>query len=493
MVDARGAIVLVNAEVERLFGYDREALYGRDVEILLPARHREGHPRFREAFRSNPSSRQMGAGRELSALRADGTEFPVEIGLTPVATEEGLFVIGSVVDITQRLNAERERQRLEEQLRQSQKMEALGTLAGGVAHDFNNVLAAIVGLAELIGQAVVDRPRTVSDVQELLLSARRGKELVDRILRFTRRQPVRMDTLDLVDTVHQATRLLRASLPPSIAIEFKMPAGTRLVRGDATSLEQVLMNLATNAAHAMPGGGTLQLLVDDWYVRDSVARARPELREGPYVCVSVRDTGTGMDDATRSKAFEPFFTTKPPGEGSGLGLALVHGIMREHQGAVDLESTLGQGTTVRILIPALSGELELTTQPHATPLRGRGERLLFIDDEASLMAIGRRQLEGLGYVVEAFSDPVTALRAFELDPGRFALVVTDYLMPGMNGMDFARALRAHRRDLPVVLLSGFIGDFTAAELESGGIRRILQKPVGLDGLSAAVQEALAGE
>ena len=490
MVDAHGRIVLVNAEIERLFGYPREALYGREVEFLLPERFRHHHPDFRDHFALHPSARKMGVGRQLSALRADGTEFPVEIGLTPVSTDEGLFVIGSVVDISARIEAELERSQLEEQLRQAQKMEALGTLAGGVAHDFNNVLAVIAGLAELILRDIRDRPTVHADVSELLDAARRGKELVDRILRFSRRQAIEMRTVDLGDTISQASRLLRASLPPSIEIQTQIESVTRTVRGDATSLQQVLMNLATNAAHAMPAGGSLQFLLEDFYVRDSVARARPELTEGPYLRLSVRDSGIGMDEATRLKAFEPFFSTKAPGEGSGLGLALVHGILRDHRGSVDLVSRPGVGTTVHCLLPLLDRPADRPSQAGAVVL-GHGERVLYLDDEPSLVSIGRRQIESLGYAVQAFSDPMSALRAFRTASDTFQVVVTDYLMPGLNGLQFARELQRIHPGTPVLLLSGFIGDFTADEIRDGGVVQVLQKPVGYDSLSSALGKWVA--
>jgi PAS domain S-box-containing protein len=493
MVDARGVIVLVNAEVERLFGHPRSAMQGAAVETLLPERFRGRHPAFRSAFGEDPRARKMGAGRELRALRADGTEFPVEIGLTPVSTGEGLFVIGSIVDITARLEAEASRIRLEEQLRQAQKMEALGTLAGGVAHDFNNILAAIVGLGELAARAVADRPSVAADISEILDAARRGKELVDRILRFSRRTPMQMQTIDVAETVHQLTRLLQASLPPSIVIETRLPPRPARVRGDVTSLQQVLMNLATNAAHAMPNGGTLQIEVGETYVRDSVARARPELREGPYVRIAVRDTGRGMDEGTRLKAFEPFFTTKPPGEGSGLGLPLVHGIMRDHQGSVELESEVGKGTEVRCLLPAVEGEganpMDETPMVPGTGLA----RIIYLDDERTLASVGRRQLESLGYRVTSFSDAHAALDALRCAPHEVDLVVTDYLMPGMTGMQFARAVQEVRPGIPVLVLSGFIGHFTAEELRLGGVRRVLQKPVGGVALAEAIRGALAGE
>ncbi len=282
MVDPEGRIVLVNREIERLFGYAREDLLGRSLEVLVPERFRPRHPGFRDAFFADPQTRSMGAGRELFGLRQDGTEVPVEIGLNPIMTDEGVFVLSSIVDISARKQAEQEHVRLEEQLRQSQKMEALGRLAGGIAHDFNNILGAIVGYAELVREEIT-APAVVADVDEVLRGAARGKELVDRILRFSRRQDVVPRAMDLAQVVREVTRLLRATLPASIDIRLGLNPSTPRVMADATSVHQVLMNLATNASHAMESGGVLDIDVQPFHVRDSLARANPGLREGLHV------------------------------------------------------------------------------------------------------------------------------------------------------------------------------------------------------------------
>ncbi|MCC6927406.1 MAG: PAS domain S-box protein [Gemmatimonadaceae bacterium] len=495
MVDHRGRIVLVNAEVERLFGYAREAMYGQSVELLLPERSRGAHPALRDDFVTDPTARRMGAGRELSARRADGSEFPVEIGLTPVATEDGIFVVASIVDITERLAAARERDWLEAQLRQSQKMEALGTLAGGVAHDFNNVLASIVGLGELVLRAVGDRPQVEEDVRDLLTAAHRGRELVERILRFSRRQSVKMSPLDLGDTMAHSARLLRASLPPNVRIELTLLPMRRRMRGDATSLQQVVMNLATNSAQAMPDGGTLIIALDEVYLHDSLARSRAAAREGRYLRLTVRDNGHGMDEATRLKAFEPFFTTKPVGTGSGLGLALVHGIVHDHEGVIEMESSPGVGTIVHCLFPAIEEDAGQDLSASDAVPRGNGEWLLYVDDESTLVKIGERQLERMGYRVMGCADPREALVALNARQGSseaFAAIVTDYLMPGMTGLEFAAAVRAAGVTVPILVLSGFIGDFAPQALADGGISEVLQKPVGAEVLAQAVHRAIAG-
>ena len=343
MTDGQGNVVLVNREVERLFGYSREELLGRPVEMVIPGRYRPGHTGFRGGFMADPKVRAMGAGRDLYGLRKDGSEVPIEIGLTPVATEEGMFVLASIVDITARKKAEDERRHLEEELRQSQKLEAVGTLAGGIAHDFNNILFAIMGYAELIAKGTRSPETVTEDLAELMKAARRGKELVERILIFSRRQPSERHPLELGPMVAEAAKLLRATLPPSIDLKVSVHAQAPRVLGDATSIHQVLMNLGTNAAHAMPGGGALEITVEPQYLRDHAVRAHPGLHEGWYAVLVVRDHGTGIDPAVRGRIFEPFFTTKPKGSGTGLGLSIVHTIMKTHDGVIALDSERGKG------------------------------------------------------------------------------------------------------------------------------------------------------
>ena len=489
MIDADGKIVLVNREVERLFGYSREELLGRPVELIVPERFRNPHPGYRAGFSHSPSIRAMGAGRNLYGRRKDGTEVPVEIGLTPVATAEGLFVISSIVDISARRAAEDEQRRLEEQLRQSQKMEALGRLAGGIAHDFNNVLGAIVGYAELVGASEISR-EAAEDVGELLKAAARGKELVDRILRFSRRQEVVPRSLDLAQVVEEVSRLLRATLPARIAIHVAVDQAVPRVLADATSVHQVLMNLATNASHAMTAGGQLEIELRPFYVRDSFARANPGLREGAHVLLRVRDTGHGMDEATQARAFEPFFTTKAPGMGSGLGLAQVHGILRDHGGTVWLESAIGSGTTVSCLFPSIEGAGLDEARAASAAAPGRGQRILYIDDEASLAEVGRRRLVALGYAVTTATDPTEALARFRASPESFDLIITDYSMPHMTGVELARELTRARPGIPILLLTGYAEEFPPELVSGVGVRRILPKPVTIDNLAEAVAYVL---
>lgn len=491
MTDARGNIVLVNREVERLFGYAREELLGKSIEMLVPERFRTGHTGFRGGFMTDPKVRSMGAGRDLFGLRKDGTEVPVEIGLTPVATGEGMFILASIVDISARKVSEAERRRLEEELRQSQKLEAIGTLAGGIAHDFNNILFGIVGYAELIGTAKSPEAAE-ADRAELLKAAVRGKDLVDRILVYSRRQPTERHPLELGRTVEEAAKLLRATLPPAVELRLNLHPQAPRIMADLTSIHQVVMNLGTNAAHAMPAGGVLEILVEPRYLRDSVVRLHPGLHEGPYGVLTVRDTGVGMDRAVLQRAFEPFFTTKPKGSGTGLGLSMVHSIVKAHEGAIDIESEPGRGTTVTCFFPALQPSPAEERVGTREPAEGHGERVLLVEDEPALAQMSARRLESLGYHVTVETDAVHALGTFGARPRDFDLVISDYLMPGMVGLDLARAVHNVRPELPIALLTGFIEELPEATLRTAGVRRLIGKPATLLELAEAVREVLHG-
>jgi len=489
MLAPDGRIVLVNREVERLFGYSREELLGQPVEVLVPERFRERHRGDRGGFFADPRARAMGAGRELFGVRKDGREVPVEIGLTPVVTDEGLFVISSIVDISARKAAEAERRELEEQLRQAQKMEAVGRLAGGVAHDFNNVLASVLGFAELLRDTIRD-PRLAADLEQIELAAQRGRELVDRILRFARRQELEKRPLDLPGVISDTVGLLRGTLPASIEIRTTLASAPERVLGDAVSLQQALVNLATNAAHAMPLGGRLEITAETFYARDHFARMHPGLREGRYALVRVRDSGRGMDEATRARALEPFFTTKPPGEGSGLGLSIVHGIVQDHGGALWIESEPTLGTTVSCLLPLPDDGLDTPEAAERSEApRGSGERILYVDDEPALATLGRRRLVALGYRVEATEDPREALAWLEARPQEFDLLITDYSMPGLNGLELAQRARRQASDLPILLLTGYTEAFSEASAERV-VSRIARKPIAAIDLAVAVRELL---
>ncbi len=354
IVDTSGDIVLVNGLAETLFGYTREELLGQPVEILLPAHVRSSHRTLRQQYLAHPRVRPMDAGRELYGQRKDGSTFPADISLSPLETAEGLVISSTIRDLTARKEAEAAQQRLESQLRQTHKLEALGTLAGGIAHDFNNILAAIVGFTHLATQDLAPDHPVQPRLHMVLETSHRARDLIQQILLFSRRGEQARCSVSCHQIVHEVLRLIRASLPATIEVVPRLSADTLSIVADPSQIHQVLMNLCTNATHAMrTAGGVLTVQVESFDVDASFASQHPPLHPGLHARLTVQDTGHGIDAKTLERIFEPFFTTKAVGEGTGLGLAVVHGIIINHNGAITVESTVGVGTTFMVYLPCL--------------------------------------------------------------------------------------------------------------------------------------------
>jgi CheY-like chemotaxis protein len=313
---------------------------------------------------------------------------------------------------------------------------------------------------------------------------------VQQILSFSRRQAIVRKPLALGRAVLDATKLLRTMLPPGVDLQVRVNQETPRVLADDTGIHQVLVNLGTNAAHAMPGGGILEVAVEPLYVRDSMARARPGLREGTYALLRVKDTGIGMEHGVQARAFEPFYTTKQAGAGTGLGLAIVRGIMLDHDGAVELDSEPGRGTTVTCLFPTLEASEEAAHQISPPIPTGAGERILFVDDERGLVRVADRNLRDLGYHPTIETDSTRALEIIGSAPAAFDLLVTDFSMPVLSGLDLARAVHGIRPDLPILMATGFIDDIPPEDLEAAGILTTMRKPLTKRELGQAIHSAL---
>ena len=490
MVDQQGRIALANRKAQIMFAYSREELIGLPVEKLVPEAVRKNHAEMRADFLSKAMPRPMGSGpANLYAQKKDGTTFPVEISLNPLQAGDSILVATTVHDISTRVHAEAERQILETQLRQSQKMEAIGTLAGGVAHDFNNILAAIIGNAELARQDVGAQHPALASLNEIRKASRRAKELVDQILTFSRRQPLSRQPLALVPVVEEAVKLLRATLPAGVGIALTSADDMPNVLADPTQIHQVVLNLGTNAWHALGGNpGRIDIRLDG--ITFDAGTALHGLQPGRYAHLSLRDTGCGMDAATLERVYEPFFTTKGVGFGTGLGLSVVHGIMQAHQGVIRIESAPGRGTTVHLYFPAVEAAAKSSEPEPVTvaPSRGRGQHVLYLDDEEALVLLVTRMLERQDYQVSGYTQAEAALAAVRADPGRFDLVVTDYNMPGMSGIDVAEELARIRPDLQVVITSGYISDELRQQAERVGVRHLIYKPNTVEELCEAVRK-----
>ncbi len=385
-----------------------------------------------------------------------------------------------------------ERKHLEEQFRQSQKMEAIGTLAGGIAHDFNNVLAAITGYTELAKMEVHGNAELAEYLKAISEGGSRAADLVRQILAFSRLQEQRRHPVQLVPVIEEALKLLRATIPVSIEFDISLERGGPTVLADPTQIHQVLMNLVTNAAQAMRDRpGRLCVTLENLTIDREFVSLHPGLHQGRYQRLCVSDTGHGMDATTLSRIFDPFFTTKAPGEGTGLGLAVVHGIVQAHDGIITVYSQPGQGTRFQLYFPAHSEEGIGLADPPASAPHGQGQQILLVDDEPPLIVMGRRMLERLGYRCAAFTHPEEALEAFRAAPESFALAITDLTMPSMSGLDLAEQLLQLRPELAVILTTGYNASLTPERVRALGVRQLLLKPLTLAALADAVHRELA--
>lgn len=416
-----------------------------------------------------------------------GKEMHLRYHLTPLRDGNGLMtgLQAIVEDIT-------ERKRLENQLLQAQKIEAIGTLAGGIAHDFNNILAGIIGYGELLGFEVGEGSHAHTCLEELLKAAQRAKELVKQILAFSRRNDQEKGIISIEPIVRESFQLLRASLPATVQFQPEIEEDLGTIRANPTQMQQVVMNLGTNAAHALPdGGGVISIKLGKVEFDGEGAWKIPGLPPGPYIRLTVSDPGHGMPPEVIRRIFDPYFTTKERGKGTGLGLAVIHGIIKNHDGAITVESEVGRGTTFEIYLPKVSG-LEKTEGPVTgvtAPTSGR-ERILYVDDEQLVAHVGKQMLEKLGYEVIPMLDSRQALEAFRAQPDRFDLVVTDMTMPNLTGDKLALEIMGIRANTPIVLCTGYSERMTERKAKELGIREYLSKPFVMNDLAQAVRRAL---
>lgn len=488
-IDDRENLVYLNNTGLRIFGMVKEDLQtGVSIFDLLIEKE---HNRLNLAL-SRGSSRESLASLEFIAKRKDKTTFPMVVNSARIIRNGKIVGFrGIAMDMTEAQNAEAERRRIESQLRQARKMEAIGTLAGGIAHDFNNILAAVLGYTELALKDIPQDSRAKERLEQVLKAAYRAKSLVKQILSFSRQTEQKQKPLQIGPLAEEALEFLRASLPTTIEIRQNMETHSGMVLADPTQMHQMLMNLCSNAAHAMrESGGVLEVNLTEVRLDAEAAARSADLGPGVYQKITVSDTGQGMDQETMDRIFEPFFTTKGPGQGTGMGLAVVHGIVKGHGGAMTVWSEPGKGAIFHVFLPLIKGETVDQPLADAGPVSRGAERVLFVDDEEALAALGHDMLEYLGYQVTSLTSSLEALELFRKEPGSFDLMITDQTMPCMTGDELARSILAVRPDIPIILCTGFSEKVTVDEALEIGVKKFLMKPLAVRKVAEVIREVL---
>jgi len=482
-IDRTGRIVLSNRRAEEMFGYTREELVGARVEILLPESRRTAHGRQREGYFARPHTRPMGIGMDLAGRRKDGTEFPVEVSLSYIETQQGFFGIAFVSDISQR-------KALEEQLMQAQKMEAVGRLAGGVAHDFNNMLTVINGYNRMILDELSPLDPLRGYAEEVLKAADRAGALTNQLLAFSRRQIIMPRVIQVNAVVGQTEKMLHRLLGEDIQLVFDLQPDVGNIKADPNQIAQAIVNLAVNARDAMPTGGRISLETANVHLDENYVRTHLGVQPGDFVMIAMNDTGHGMDASTRQRIFEPFFTTKMQGKGTGLGLATVYGMVKQAGGDIWVYSEVGQGTTFKLYFPRVHESVPHAGDGSGEPEAIGGETVLVVEDEQAVRELTVKMLKQLGYVVVAAASGAEAVEISRAYPDRIALLVTDVVMPNMSGRQVADQLLAARPDLKVLYLSGYTENTVIHHgvLENGV--DFLPKPFSRETLGKKVREIL---
>lgn len=505
-----GNMALFNDSLTKILGYSSGDLTGMNYQQFVEdSSRRPIQAAFDQVYKTNNSTRVT----DLRILKKDGSLGSVDCSISLVTDHEGnpTGFRGILRDMT-------ERKRLEEQVRQSAKMEAIGTLAGGIAHDFNNILFVIMGYCELALDSALLDSRLRSHLEPILAAAKRAKDLVDQILTFSRKADQQRRVVKTGPIVKETLKFLRASIPSTVEIRARLAADVDTIMADPTQFHQVLMNLCSNAAHAMrEGGGVLEVSLDNrrrhmsgdspamndmeqfepfWINADwtrQVGGDSPSMNDDAATCLvlTVSDTGHGMPPDVLERVFDPYFTTKAKGQGTGLGLSVVHGIVESLSGHIDVSSEVGKGTTFHVYLPIVHKEETLHIEERPCVVSAAGEHILLVDDEESIVKMSTEMLQEMGYRVSGESDSLKALARFSSDPGQFDLVITDMTMPKLTGTELTEKLRTVRPDIPVILCTGFSGLVSEADAEAVGLAAMIMKPVSKSQFSETIRSVLS--
>ena len=480
-----GTIQYVNPAVERTLDVKRDEIIGKkgfsiDREIIID----DGEVNNIYDIQKTLKKGNAWSGRN-KYTRKDRTTRMLDETISPIRDEAGMIAnyIAIGKDVTTEL-------RLEKELRQAQKMESIGTLAGGISHDFNNILSAIFGYTEL-SLNISDNPKTKEHLEHVLKAAGRARDLVKQILAFSRQTEQEKKPVKIGPIINEVLKFLQASLPSNIVIQQNQLTDSDIVFSDPVQIHQVLMNLCTNAGYAMrKKGGILKVSMSSVHLNAGEASGHMDLRPGWFLKIEVCDTGEGIERDIIERIFEPYFTTKSKAEGTGLGLSVVHGIIKEHEGAITVYSEKGSGTTFCLFLPSVEKNKEEKKVPAVRQLLQGTERILFVDDEKELVDLGSGMLENFGYEVETRTSPVEALQLFSRMSDKYDLVITDKTMPNMSGFELAMELIKIRPDIPVILCTGFSDEVDLNKCNAVGIKKLLMKPLVMQELAESVRKVL---
>ena len=491
LTDTDGRVTFINPELAALLGWTPEELVGRSWFEFVP-------PEYHAAAQAADARRADGQKDryEIELQRRDGTRIPILMSGTPrldPVNSQFAGTLGVITDLSEQKRAEQERQRLQDQLYQAQKMESVGRLAGGVAHDYNNMLSVIIGYAEMALDRVDGKDPLRTDLLEILKAARHSADITRQLLGFARKQPISPRILDLNETVEGMLKMLQRLIGEDIDLSWRPSAGLWPVKMDPTQIDQLLANLCVNARDAIAGVGQIIISSGNAHLDAIKGPDAASFRPGDFALLTVADNGSGMDAETLERLFEPFFTTKPFGQGTGLGLATVYGIVKQNNGYIEASSAPDQGATFRIYFPRQHQEAE-ASQASAVisndPPRGRGETILIIEDETPILHVVQQMLQRLGYLVLPADSPGQALELAGANAGRIALVMIDVVMPGMNGRELAKRLKETSPDLRTLFMSGYTADVIARRGVLESDTPFLQKPFTLHDLAVRVKQAL---
>ena len=486
VVNREGHIVLVNAQAEEAFGYRREDLLGQPMDILVPERLRAKCLEYRTMFLRGPQRSPQGAALEIYGLRREGSEFPVEIKLSMLETEEGVWGCAAVRDLT-------ERRKLEQQFRQAQKMESIGTLAGGIAHDFNNLLTVILSYSSYLAEELPSVSKYHRAAEQVHLAAERGSALTRQMLAFSRQQVFELRVLNVNDIIGNLLKMLQRIIGEHIEIKTLLAGELAAVKSDAGQLEQVVMNLCVNARDAMPDGGRLTLETQNVELDEDFVRAHVGAAAGLHVLLTVTDTGMGIDAETQARIFEPFFTTKGPGQGTGLGLAMVYGVVKQSGGYISVYSEKGKGTSFKIYLPQVEELAESQARKKLEPAPKQGfETILLVEDDGAVRELVRSMLTGKGYSVLTAETSREVETLCEKHSGRIHLLLTDLILPGVSGREIAKRVSALRPEVKVLFMSGYTDDSMIHRNGFDSSFAFLAKPFSSTTLALKVREVLDG-